>query len=143
MGVGFPMSRQASPFSPAGTFGQTSASVFGSPFATSFPVDHEDMQLAMAIESSIQSAIAEGVSFNLNTRDSRSEPKTEDSEGSSSNSTTSGSCRICLDARVEGALIPCGHMAGCMSCLNEIKRRNLGCPVCRAKICQVVRIYVV
>uniref|UniRef100_A0A7N0ZZE9 RING-type domain-containing protein n=1 Tax=Kalanchoe fedtschenkoi TaxID=63787 RepID=A0A7N0ZZE9_KALFE len=53
------------------------------------------------------------------------------------------SCVICLDAPVEGACIPCGHMAGCMMCLNEIKTKNWGCPVCRAKIDQVVRLYAV
>ncbi|XP_057957566.1 putative E3 ubiquitin-protein ligase XBAT35 isoform X2 [Malania oleifera] len=53
------------------------------------------------------------------------------------------SCVICLDAPVEGACIPCGHMAGCMSCLNEIKTKNWGCPVCRAKIDQIIRLYAV
>ncbi|CAL5337410.1 hypothetical protein CsSME_00020620 [Camellia sinensis var. sinensis] len=55
----------------------------------------------------------------------------------------SSSCVICLDAPVEGACIPCGHMAGCMSCLNEVKAKKWGCPVCRAKIDQVVRLYTV
>lgn len=55
----------------------------------------------------------------------------------------SSSCVICLDAPVEGACIPCGHMAGCMSCLNEIKAKKWGCPVCRAKIDQVIRLYAV
>ncbi|KAM1610360.1 hypothetical protein ACFXTN_020770 [Malus domestica] len=55
----------------------------------------------------------------------------------------SGSCVICLDAPVEGACIPCGHMAGCMSCLKEIKGKKWGCPVCRAKIDQVIRLYAV
>ncbi|KAB2599840.1 E3 ubiquitin-protein ligase XBAT35 [Pyrus ussuriensis x Pyrus communis] len=55
----------------------------------------------------------------------------------------SGSCVICLDAPVEGACIPCGHMAGCMSCLKEITGKKWGCPVCRAKIDQVIRLYTV
>lgn len=55
----------------------------------------------------------------------------------------SSSCVICLDAPVEGACIPCGHMAGCMSCLNGIKAKKWGCPVCRAKIDQVIRLYAV
>ncbi|KAL4567510.1 hypothetical protein LXL04_023095 [Taraxacum kok-saghyz] len=55
----------------------------------------------------------------------------------------SSTCVICLDARIEGACIPCGHMAGCMSCLTEVKGKNWGCPVCRAKIDQVVRLYAV
>ncbi|XP_038720941.1 putative E3 ubiquitin-protein ligase XBAT35 isoform X2 [Tripterygium wilfordii] len=56
---------------------------------------------------------------------------------------SSASCVICLDAPVEGACIPCGHMAGCMSCLKEIKAKKWGCPVCRTKIEQVVRLYAV
>lgn len=51
------------------------------------------------------------------------------------------SCVICLDAPAEGACIPCGHVAGCMSCLKEVKAKNWGCPVCRAKIDQVLKIY--
>lgn len=53
----------------------------------------------------------------------------------------SSSCVICLDGPVEGAFIPCGHMAGCMPCLNEIKAKNWDCPVCRGKVDQVLRLY--
>ncbi|KAH9682010.1 putative E3 ubiquitin-protein ligase XBAT35 [Citrus sinensis] len=53
------------------------------------------------------------------------------------------SCVICLDAPAEGACVPCGHMAGCMSCLNEVKAKKWGCPVCRANISQVIRLYAV
>jgi len=53
----------------------------------------------------------------------------------------SSSCVICLDAPAEGACIPCGHVAGCMSCLNEVKTKKWGCPVCRAKIDQVIKLY--
>ncbi|GLU08181.1 hypothetical protein SLE2022_251050 [Rubroshorea leprosula] len=60
-------------------------------------------------------------------------PKNEDGNPSS--------CVICLDAPSEAACIPCGHVAGCMSCLNEIKAKKWGCPVCRAKIEQVIKIY--
>ncbi|XP_076926431.1 putative E3 ubiquitin-protein ligase XBAT35 [Bidens hawaiensis] len=59
------------------------------------------------------------------------------------NNNDSSSCVICLDSPVEGACIPCGHMAGCMICLNEIKGKDWGCPVCRTKIEQVVRLYAV
>ncbi|KAM7527306.1 hypothetical protein LguiB_030716 [Lonicera macranthoides] len=50
-------------------------------------------------------------------------------------------CVICWDAPAEGACIPCGHMAVCMSCLNVIKSKQGSCPVCRAEIDQVVKIY--
>ncbi|XP_039058353.1 putative E3 ubiquitin-protein ligase XBAT35 isoform X2 [Hibiscus syriacus] len=51
------------------------------------------------------------------------------------------SCTICLDAPSEAACVPCGHVAGCMSCLNEIIAKKWGCPVCRAKIEQVIKLY--
>uniref|UniRef100_A0A2N9G9J0 RING-type domain-containing protein n=1 Tax=Fagus sylvatica TaxID=28930 RepID=A0A2N9G9J0_FAGSY len=75
-----------------------------------------------------------------------SSPIIEDAPATSGEKKEDGdasSCVICLDAPVEGACIPCGHMAGCMSCLNEIKTKKWGCPVCRAKIDQVIRLYVV
>jgi hypothetical protein len=52
-------------------------------------------------------------------------------------------CVVCWDAPAEGVCIPCGHMAGCMNCLSEIKAKNWGCPVCRATIQQVIRVYAV
>ncbi|KAM3326776.1 putative E3 ubiquitin-protein ligase XBAT35 isoform X1 [Capsicum chacoense] len=74
-----------------------------------------------------------------------SSPTVQNSKAHESNNPdgASSSCVICLDAPVEGACIPCGHMAGCMSCLNEIKGKKWGCPVCRAKIDQVIRLYAV
>jgi hypothetical protein len=54
---------------------------------------------------------------------------------------SSSLCVICWEAPIAGACIPCGHMAGCMSCLNEIKAKKSVCPVCRAKINQVLRLY--
>ncbi|KAG4911016.1 hypothetical protein JHK82_057024 [Glycine max] len=62
-------------------------------------------------------------------------------EGEKSAGGSSSSCVICLDAPAEGACIPCGHVAGCMSCLNEVKSKKWGCPVCRAKIDQVIKLY--
>ncbi|XP_043805836.1 putative E3 ubiquitin-protein ligase XBAT35 isoform X2 [Manihot esculenta] len=55
----------------------------------------------------------------------------------------SSSCIICWEAPVEGACIPCGHMAGCMACLSEIKGKKGVCPVCRTKINQIIRLYAV
>lgn len=52
-------------------------------------------------------------------------------------------CVVCWDAPAQGVCIPCGHLAGCMECLSEIKAKNWGCPVCRAPIQQVVKVYAV
>ncbi|XP_073046792.1 putative E3 ubiquitin-protein ligase XBAT35 [Primulina eburnea] len=56
---------------------------------------------------------------------------------------SASTCTICLDAPIEGACVPCGHMAGCMSCLKKIKARKWVCPICRTKINQVIRLYAV
>ncbi|XP_055830530.1 putative E3 ubiquitin-protein ligase XBAT35 [Solanum dulcamara] len=50
-------------------------------------------------------------------------------------------CIICWEASVEGACVPCGHMVGCMQCLNQIKSKKGECPVCRVKIDMVIKLY--
>ncbi|KAJ0234558.1 hypothetical protein HA466_0272730 [Hirschfeldia incana] len=50
-----------------------------------------------------------------------------------------GVCVICVDASSEAACVPCGHVAGCVSCLKEIKNKK--CPICRASIDQVIKLY--
>ncbi|CAI0434441.1 unnamed protein product [Linum tenue] len=62
-------------------------------------------------------------------------------EGSASSSSASSVCIICWDAPVQGACVPCGHMAGCMECLSDIKGKKGTCPVCRAKLTQVIKLY--
>lgn len=62
-------------------------------------------------------------------------------DGGNKDDGSSGTCAICLDAPSEAVCVPCGHVAGCMSCLNEIKSKKWGCPVCRAKIDQVIKLY--
>ncbi|CAI0558941.1 unnamed protein product [Linum tenue] len=77
--------------------------------------------------------------------DMSSEPPTVESPVKACEKKDGGSsvCVICLDPPVEGACAPCGHMAGCMSCLKEVKNKKWGCPMCRTKIDQVVRLYAV
>lgn len=52
-------------------------------------------------------------------------------------------CVVCWNAAAQGVCIPCGHLAGCMECLGMIKAKGWGCPVCRATIEQVIRVYAV
>ncbi|KAI4373900.1 hypothetical protein MLD38_011960 [Melastoma candidum] len=65
------------------------------------------------------------------------------STGGSKGGEEESCCVVCLDAPVQGACVPCGHMAGCMSCLEKIKAKKSGCPVCRTNIDQVIRLYTV
>ncbi|KAL6871552.1 hypothetical protein ACP4OV_014381 [Aristida adscensionis] len=74
---------------------------------------------------------------------SSAKPEEIEANAGCTSNTPSGTCVICLDAPVEGACIPCGHMAGCMSCLKDIESKKWGCPICRATINQVIRLYAV
>lgn len=65
------------------------------------------------------------------------------SSGSKEEGSEETCCVVCLDAPVQGACVPCGHMAGCMSCLEKIQAKKTGCPVCRTKIDQVIKLYAV
>ncbi|XP_024373874.1 putative E3 ubiquitin-protein ligase XBAT35 isoform X1 [Physcomitrium patens] len=55
----------------------------------------------------------------------------------------SGQCVVCWDAPAQVVCIPCGHLAGCMDCLSEIKEKGWGCPVCRTAIQQLIKVYAV
>jgi len=49
-----------------------------------------------------------------------------------------GSCVICMSAPAEYACVPCGHQCLCSECKTSLPT----CPVCRAPIQQVLRIFV-
>ena len=53
-----------------------------------------------------------------------------------------GNCCICCEVKVDSVLYRCGHMCACMKCANELQWNNGKCPICRAKIDDVVRVYV-
>eukprot|EP01139_Manchomonas_bermudensis_P022556 Amastigsp_a693192_6.p2 type:complete len:151 gc:universal Amastigsp_a693192_6:649-197(-) len=46
-------------------------------------------------------------------------------------------CVICMDARREYAIVPCGHMCLCVGCRSGLS----ACPVCRAPITSLMRIF--
>ncbi|KAK9704808.1 hypothetical protein RND81_07G012700 [Saponaria officinalis] len=50
-------------------------------------------------------------------------------------------CVVCWEATVEAASVPCGHVSCCLSCLQEIKDNHGVCPVCRAPIDRVMKLY--
>lgn len=50
-------------------------------------------------------------------------------------------CLICLERHSDCVLYQCGHMCVCYVCGRDLVSRNLGCPVCRAPIKDVIRAY--
>lgn len=55
-----------------------------------------------------------------------------------------GECVVCMDATRDAICVPCGHIAGCYSCLTRIKYQSEStacCPICRSIVHSVVKIY--
>jgi hypothetical protein len=50
-------------------------------------------------------------------------------------------CVVCLSAARDSTCVPCGHVAGCFECLNDVKTRTGKCPICRQRIGSVMRIF--
>ncbi len=50
-------------------------------------------------------------------------------------------CVVCMDAAYDAAFMRCGHMCCCKACADRMLREKKPCPICRAQIEAVVRIY--
>jgi hypothetical protein len=50
-------------------------------------------------------------------------------------------CSICFEQPANYAAVPCGHKCGCAECFRNVMDRGGRCPICRADIDCVVRIY--
>jgi hypothetical protein len=50
-------------------------------------------------------------------------------------------CVVCLDAPIGAALQPCFHAGYCMRCAGDVLERALPCPICRAAVEGVQRIF--
>ncbi|KAH8074426.1 acylglycerol lipase [Aureococcus anophagefferens] len=53
----------------------------------------------------------------------------------------SSECAVCLVHRKDAVLAPCGHMGACFRCATRLHRQQDKCPICRATIEHVVKVY--
>lgn len=54
-----------------------------------------------------------------------------------------GNCLICLDHASDTLMYKCGHLCTCYLCARDLKSRGHHCPMCRAPIEDIVRVYAV
>lgn len=50
-------------------------------------------------------------------------------------------CCVCMVAKKDSVLTPCGHKAMCQTCGDQLKSRGRTCPICRNRINGVVRVF--
>lgn len=52
--------------------------------------------------------------------------------------TDSKKCCVCMDENKDSIFHPCGHYYCCGTCANTLMIKRMPCPICRAKITQIV-----
>jgi len=52
-----------------------------------------------------------------------------------------GTCVVCLEFQCDTVLYRCGHLCCCFSCARTLKVAGHHCPVCRAEVTDILRIY--
>ena len=52
-----------------------------------------------------------------------------------------GQCVVCLEAPSDTVLYRCGHLCCCFSCARQLKVAGHHCPVCRAEVTDILRVY--
>lgn len=48
-------------------------------------------------------------------------------------------CKICMEARINSVILPCGHVVACERCLKQLPTKE--CPICRTKIVETKTLY--
>ncbi|KAI1288356.1 hypothetical protein HDE_09435 [Halotydeus destructor] len=51
-------------------------------------------------------------------------------------------CHVCLECPIDACLLPCSHVKLCMECATEIAHTSSLCPICRAVIKEVRKVYI-
>lgn len=51
-------------------------------------------------------------------------------------------CTICMDLKKDTLFFPCGHLTSCHPCAITVKERTSVCPICRAAIGSLVKVFI-
>mmetsp|Transcript_77330 Transcript_77330/g.125477 ORF Transcript_77330/g.125477 Transcript_77330/m.125477 type:complete len:112 (-) Transcript_77330:481-816(-) len=50
-------------------------------------------------------------------------------------------CVVCMESEKSHILVPCGHQCVCKVCAVNLVSTKQACPVCRAPVSQVIKVY--
>eukprot|EP00746_Dinoflagellata_sp_MGD_P165323 gnl/MRDRNA2_/MRDRNA2_94526_c0_seq1.p1 gnl/MRDRNA2_/MRDRNA2_94526_c0~~gnl/MRDRNA2_/MRDRNA2_94526_c0_seq1.p1 ORF type:complete len:1049 (+),score=177.51 gnl/MRDRNA2_/MRDRNA2_94526_c0_seq1:88-3234(+) len=56
---------------------------------------------------------------------------------------TMNTCAICLDQPADFLAVPCGHQCACEECFKAIQETTQKCPICRARVESIQRVFTV
>ena len=63
------------------------------------------------------------------------------SGGGGGGGTAGAICVVCFDRPADAVIYRCGHQCACLQCAYYMHHSRLGCPLCRAPIEDVIRVY--
>ena len=99
------------------------------------------LKLSFDLQMDIQRAIRQEVAAAMSQWSAQQPVVGASASGTSSKPVSDTHCLICLEQHSDCVLYQCGHMCVCYACGRDLISRNLGCPVCRAPIKDVIRAY--
>ncbi|XP_050397976.2 uncharacterized protein LOC126815917 [Patella vulgata] len=97
------------------------------------------MKLSFDLQMDIQRSIRQEVAAAINNGASAS--TTAAATPPASKPVLDSHCLICLEKFADTVLYQCGHMCMCFMCSKDLQSRGHNCPVCRAPIKDVLRVY--
>ena len=69
------------------------------------------------------------------------DPSSMPANPNSTNKVAKTLCVVCIDKEADGVVLPCGHLCGCEPCLKMLLNSGAKCPICRAHMNSVVKVF--
>jgi hypothetical protein len=120
--------------------GAPSAAARSPPLPVSAP-DWEDWEGRESSAEEIPAAVASANGTESVAASASEEKAPAVKYGDTSSHSSIGECVICFDGPQSAVCVPCGHTAVCMQCAEEILTTTAECPVCRAHIRELIKLY--